>query len=186
MGHPFRVAGWVATAVTLALYIVMMTVTLPYLADAAGGLTVFDLRPWGYDFGTAHQIVANLGAGGRAYYENLQHVLDAFYPPFLAFTVSFWLVMAAGRWRRRGLPLAGFVLNALIGFAFVSAICDLTENLLVSRMLGAGPDGLTPDLVLAASRFTLAKSVTGTIAYVALLLLAIGPFLAKKPVAGAK
>ena len=79
-----RTLGWVVTACAVAIYVYMMGVTLPKLAEMAGGLTVFDLRAGGYDLETARTIIANLGSDGAQYYQGVQHLLDSLYPPLLA------------------------------------------------------------------------------------------------------
>src|SRR4051795_2528469 len=77
--------GWALTAASLAIYLVMNAVTLPHLADLAGGAKMFDLRPLGYDFATAQNLLTRLAADGAAYYENVQHRLES------AFAVVFCL-----------------------------------------------------------------------------------------------
>jgi len=174
-----RTLGWLVTVAALAIYAVMMTVTLPHLTALAGGLPMFDMRPGGYDFETAKEILTGLGIEGRNYYIGVQHILDALFPPLIALAVAYWLWRAAPRWRRAGLPMSTMALGLLMGFAFLSSALDLTENLMVENLLHVGPDNVTPSMVNVASQFTLAKSVTATIAYSALLVVGLGPFVAR-------
>ncbi len=66
-----RYVAWVITAAAVIVYLAMVFVTLPHLAALTRGLPVFDLRLLGYDFGTAQELIARLGADGAAYYENV-------------------------------------------------------------------------------------------------------------------
>ena len=174
-----KLAGWAVTAAALAVYAVMVMVTLPHLAQLAGGMPMFDMRPGGYDFETARTILAALGDEGRGYYALVQHGLDALYPPLIGLTLCYWFLRAAPRWRRAGLPLSPIALGMLIGIGFMASAFDMTENAAVSTMLAAGPDRVTPDMVSGADIFTRAKSITATFAYSALLVMALLPFASR-------
>ncbi len=173
-----RALGWMVTLAAIAIYIFMLSVSLPHLAEMAGGMPMFDMRA-GYDLDTARTILERLGEDGRRYYADVQHALDSFYPPLMALAVSYWMWRAAPRWRGAGLPLSNLVLVLLTIIAACSAVFDLTENGLVGRMLTAGPDAVTAETVGLASGFTLAKTVAVTISLSALSVLGIGPSLAR-------
>ena len=175
-----RYLGWGVTLATLAIYALMVTVTLPHLSELAGGMPMFDMRPGGYDYETAREILTALGEEGRSYYAGIQHVLDAIFPPFVGLTLAYWLWRAAPRWRNAGLPMSTMALGILIGLGFLAAAFDLAENAMVDAMLSAGPNGITPSLVSATSALTLAKSVMSTIAYSALLVVGLGPLVARR------
>jgi len=178
LSHPaIRVLGWLVTLAAAAIYVFMLAVTLPHLSDLAGGMTMFDLRNGGYDFETARTILARLGTEGREYYESVQHVLDAFYPPLVALAVTYWMWRFAPRWRALGWLLPNVVLFAAMAIAVLAAAFDLTENVLVGQMLAARPDGLTAELVGTASGFTLAKTIAVSVSQTALLVLIAGPFI---------
>lgn len=172
-----RIAGWAVTIGAVAVYLIMVTVTLPHLAMLAGQL-VFDLRPGGYDLDTARAILTGLGAEGRAYYAGVQHAFDMAFPVLLGLTVAYWMWRAARHWRDVGLRMAPIVFGILTGFAFLAAAFDLAENGLVSEMLVTGPEALTESLVGAASSMTIAKSAASTIAFSALLVLGVVPLVA--------
>lgn len=174
-GKGLRVIGWLVTLAAAAIYGYMLAVTLPHLSSLAGGLAMFDLRNGGYDFETARTIVVSLGAEGRQYYQGVQHVLDAFYPPLLAMAVVYWMWRFAPRWRAVGWPLPNPVLLAAMAVAVLAAGCDLAENALVGRMLASGADGLTPELVGMASGFTLAKTIAVSVSQTVLLVMILGP-----------
>jgi hypothetical protein len=170
--------GWALTAATLAIYLVLFTVTLPHLRGLAGGEAMFDQRPLGYDLATAQELVTRLGVDGAAYYENVQHRLDSAYPVLLCLSLVFWLIAAARRWQGHALPLGSAILAAILATAVIGNAADLGENAAVSIMLAAGPKALTPGMVQTASLFTLAKTFFSTIAFLALVVLALGPFVA--------
>ena len=157
-------AFWLLFAVTLAVYLTMVVWSLPTVSEAAGGRTPFDLRPGGYSFDEARDFLAALSADGTAFYRNVQQRLDLFYPALNAATLFFAIVLLApGRWGAWRWLLA---LTAIPGGVF-----DYLENHAVAGMLALGSDGITPDLVAAASRWTVLKSLATTVAMVVLLAL---------------
>ncbi|RMF39354.1 MAG: hypothetical protein D6754_05665, partial [Alphaproteobacteria bacterium] len=62
----------------------------------------------------------------------------------------------------------------------VETLSDWTENLLVARMLDAGPEGLDPDLVGWASAATVTKSALSTLAFLALIMLLLRRYLLRR------
>lgn len=151
---------WCVVAVTLAVYLVMVLWSLPRIADWAGGLAPFDMRPLGYSPEEARAFLAALPEEGRAFYLNVQHRLDLAYPGLLALS----LVLAFRRLAPGALGLAlGIV--AVTGAGF-----DYAENAAVTRLLGADP---TDAALVSASRLTLAKSVCATLALSGLLILLV-------------
>lgn len=147
-----RIAVWALFTVTMGIYLAMLLWSLPRVAEAAGGLTAFDLRPGGYSFEEAMTFLSALTAEGNAFYRGTQHLLDAAYPPLMSLTLFLaiaGLSAAIGHWR--------WVLAAV---ALPSALFDLAENVAVDRMLAAGAAGLTADLVETASFCTVLKSLS--------------------------
>lgn len=151
---------WLTVAVMAILYIIMVTWSLPHL-KMLGGDPAFDLRPGGYTFSEAQRFIAALGDTGRAFYLNVQQRLDLAYPALLAAVLAIALVALAPGWP--GWLLAA---SAIAGSAF-----DYLENHAVAIMLRAGPDGLTQDMVVTASRWTVLKSALSGLAIFALLAL---------------
>lgn len=158
-----RSAGifWALFAGTMTLYLVMVLWSLPYLQRLAGGLVPFDLRPMGYAPAEARALVTALGAAGAGFYLNTQQWLDTAYPALLAAV----LVLAFRRLAR------GWLVWGLGAAAVLAAVFDYLENRGVAAMLRAGPAALTDTMVDSASRWTLWKSATSTLVFVALLLL---------------
>lgn len=160
----WRALFWALVAATTAIYLVMVAWSLPLITVEAGGLTPFDLRLTGYSHDEAVAFLAALSGEGSAFYRDVQHRLDIFFPGLLAATLYFsivWLLPARlGRLR-----------YAVAAPVMLTAIFDWSENAAVSELLSAGPAGASPQMVEAASLRTQLKSVASTIAYSALLLL---------------
>ena len=157
---------WILFAVTLTVYGVIVGWSLPVISHAAGGLTPFDLRPTGYSFEEAKAFLTALSADGQAFYLGVQQKLDALYPALIGATLFFAIYLLAparlGYWR--------WVLALM---AIPGTVFDYLENAAVAGMLNLGPDQLTPDVVVAASRWTVGKSAASTVASVVLLILLI-------------
>lgn len=171
---------WAVVAVALADYFAMVFWSIPRISAEAGGLAVFDMRPGGYSFEEAKAFLAALSPEGAAFYTGVQHKLDAAYPALLALTLG-WAILRLthARWGRWRWLLAA---TALPGMVF-----DYLENLDVSAMLKLGPEGVTPQLVEAASRHSQLKAAATSVAMAVLLvLLALWTFRrwrrAQKPV----
>lgn len=139
---------WVLLVAAVAVQQAMTWWSAPYLASLAGGETVFDLRITGYDFETAHRIISDLGAEGRRFYLEVQLLLDSFFPALYG-AVLVLLV----RW-----VFPGWLGAAAAVYVVAEVACDYLENAAVAEMLRAGPDGLTVEMVAAASRWTVLKS----------------------------
>lgn len=151
---------WSVVAVTLAVYLVMVLWSLPKIADWAGGLAPFDMRPLGYSPSEARAFLAALPSEGREFYLNVQHKLDLAYPGLMALSlVLAFLRLAPGA--------LGVVLSVV---AIAGAGFDYAENAAVTGLLFGEPSDAA---LVAASRLTLAKSVCTTLALCALLVLLV-------------
>jgi hypothetical protein len=161
-----RALFWTLAAVTLAIYLTMVLWSLPFISAEAGGLVPFDMRPTGYSFDEARAFLAALTEEGNAFYRDVQHTLDLFFPGLIAATLFFaiaaLLPKRLGRWR-----------YALAAPVVLTAVFDWAENSAVAGMLTAGADGITEDMVRAANGWSIAKATASTVAYTALLVLLI-------------
>lgn len=151
---------WVIVAATIANYFVMILWSLPKIRLSAGGLVPFDMRPGGYSFQEAVAFLSAINDSGREFYLNTQHLLDASYPALLAITLSVGLINLVPRYWGWGVATIA-----------ISAGCfDYLENAVVAEMLSINLINLTPDLVSTGSNWTLAKSVSTTLATLVLLI----------------
>lgn len=160
--------GWRAyrllLAVAMAVYFTMVLWSLPRIAAAAGGLVPFDLRPGGYTFAEAQAFVAVLDPGAVRFYLRVQHGLDTVYPPLLALVLGIALWALLGR-APRWLKLAAMAAPGM-GMVF-----DWVENARVAAMLRAGAQGITPEMVAAASGASRAKAAFSAAAMMLILAL---------------
>ena len=158
-----RTANIALFAATLAIYLVMVLWSLPRIAEGAGGLIPFDLRPGGYSVDETRMFLGAIDAETTAFYLTTQHRLDLLYPALLAASLAAGLIWSWSGWPRW--LVGGFILLGVLG-----AATDYTENVRVAVMLRAGPEALTPKMVAAASTASLTKASLTTLATLALIV----------------
>lgn len=151
---------WVVVAITVANYLTMVLWSLPLVSGMAGGGVPFDMRPGGYSLEEARVFLTAMNDEGRDFYLNTQQLLDFFYPTLFAISVSIPLVHLVPRYWGWTLALIAIAAG---GF-------DHLENSAVAIMLRVEPDLVTEAMVSSASNWTLAKSISTTIASIALLV----------------
>lgn len=151
---------WLIVAATVTNYLIMILWSLPQISEMAGGSVPFDMRPGGYSFDEALIFLESISDSGRNFYLNTQHVLDFIYPCLLAVSLAIPLIHLTPRYL--GWPLAAV--------AIVAAAADYIENISVAAMLKLEPAVVTESMVSVASNWTLAKSVSTSVASVALLI----------------
>jgi hypothetical protein len=155
-----KIAYWFVFAVTLGIYLTMLTWTLPGISADAAGLVPFDMRPMGYSPDEARSFLAALGDKGRALYLGPQAQLDLVYPLVLAVVLAGAVSVLISDWRLRGV-LYVFVLGGMLA--------DYTENTFVALMLEYTEP--VPDrLANLASKATVVKSVLTGLAMIAVLV----------------
>ena len=142
------------------IYALMVTTTLAYL-ETLSGLVPFDMRPTGYSFDDAEQLLAALGRGGRTYYLNRQIPLDTLYPALLSLTLICALLHFGRDISDRRVVLAG------IWVALLAGLADYAENLCVALMLLGWPD-VPPTLVALSSVISVSKAILTSVAIFAL------------------
>ena len=151
---------WVVVAAAVTNYLIMILWSLPFVSETANGGLPFDMRPGGYSFDDALVFLSTIDDTGRDFYLGTQQLLDLFYPTLFAITVS--------------VPLVRFVPQywgqILATIAIAAGVFDYLENRAVAVLLTAKPDSVTEAMVATASNWTLAKSISTTIASVALLI----------------
>lgn len=151
---------WVLVAATVTNYLIMVLWSLPRVSEMAGGGVPFDMRPGGYTFDEARAFLSGMTDAGRDFYLNTQQRLDVIYPTLLAITVAIPLAYWAPRYWGR----------TLATLAIAAGVFDHLENSAVAVLLRAEPDSLNEVMVSTASNWSLAKSISTTMALVALLL----------------
>ncbi|MFN4100295.1 MAG: hypothetical protein ACK4GT_11000 [Pararhodobacter sp.] len=141
-----RAIGWGLPLLTLAAYLYLALYLGQKLAAESGGLVPFDLRPLGYDLGAARAYLRDLSPAGYALYSGPIFRADTLFPGLMGLTFLWWMR-----------PLKGAFGTVCVLAATAYTALDWGENLLVLRMLDAGPDWVQPGDVTAASAFTQAK-----------------------------
>ena len=128
------------------------------------GIRAFDMRATGYSYADALALISALVEDGRRVYLTMQIPLDTVYPALLAISSAsslYWLSQSFGstaRWYR-----------AVAAVAYLAAIADYAENVLIVWVLNAGL-GVPEALVKAASLASVSKSIFSTIVFTALLV----------------
>ena len=164
---------------TMAVYLLMLSVTIPRVQSYAPDTALFDLSPTGYTHSQAMTLLESLGHDGRSAYLFPQLTLDFVYPGLFAvcFALMFiWVYSKRVRSDSKFLYLA--ILPALGG------LFDYVENILIIRMITTFPD-VTEGLVSAASSATLLKSAFSTVSFL-LLILGFAFLLKSRPMARPK
>ena len=161
----------VVLILSIALWAAMVLGTLARVQALAGGLTPFDLRPFGYDHADAVKLLTALGEQGRDFYARVQLRLDAVYPALYAISraLAIWWLTQPGRIAGRTVPL-GLRVALLIAPA-LTMVFDYRENAGIAAMLAAGA-AADAGLVAAASLTTQIKSLAGTLTELTAIILA--------------
>lgn len=154
------------------IYFVMQLFTIPKLNEFSNGLQVFDMKPNGYSFTYAKELLGNLGKKGRDFYLFRQLPLDLVYPGLFAFSnvliLSFFLnkIQKFEKW------------YLLILFPILGGIFDYLENFGIIYMLKSYPN-LSEIGVKIISIFTAIKSLFTSL-YFVILLSVLGVLIYKK------
>jgi len=151
---------WIVVAATVTNYLIMILWSLPLVSEMAGGGVPFDMRLGGYTLDDARVFLTVITDSGRDFYLNTQQLLDLFYPTLYAITIAIAMIHLMPQYW-------GWVLAVL---AIAAGVFDHLENQAVAVMLRVEPDALTEAMVVAANNWTIAKSISTTIASVALLV----------------
>ncbi|MFT4959029.1 MAG: hypothetical protein ACI92Z_000101 [Paracoccaceae bacterium] len=156
---PRKIAYWVVFALTFAIYLTMLTWTLPDISADAAGLVPFDMRPFGYSPDEARAFLAALGDKGRALYLGPQNMLDLLYPFVLAITLAGAVAALIADWRLRGV-----LYTVILG----GILADYVENTFVALMLEY-TEPVPDKLARFASKATVIKSALTGFAMVGVL-----------------
>jgi hypothetical protein len=65
---------------TNAVYVFMLTVTIPKTMEFSNGMKLLDMMPTGYDFNYVNELFSSLGENGRETYLTSQIPVDMIYP----------------------------------------------------------------------------------------------------------
>lgn len=158
---------------TMAVYLTMLSYSIPAVTAYAPEQPIFDLSPAGYSFNYAYELLDTLGAEGRELYLSTQLPLDFIYPGLFSITYSLLLVWLFGKTFNVSSKVFFFAL-----VPFLAGIFDYAENVFIIKMISSFPD-LQVTTVNTASTFTLLKS-SFTMLFFVLLILGFALLLKQK------
>ena len=153
--------------ITMTVYVVMLTITIPKLMMFSEGKEILDMMPGGYDTAYVRELMTALSEEGRSYYLTKQLPLDFFYPALFAVTYSLIFMFF--------LRKIGKHQTARRVFAFlpvIAGLADYIENICIIALLKAFPN-ISADLVLSSSIASVVKASSTTIYFFALTILII-------------
>ena len=146
------------------VYFTMIFFTIPKLTDFANGLQIFDMKPNGYSFTYAKELLGNLGKRGRNFYLFLQLPLDFVYP--ILFMMSNVLILSFFL-KKIGKLESWFL---LVLFPVISGVFDYLENFGLIYLLTSNPK-ISEIGVRIISTFTVIKSLFTSLYFVILLFI---------------
>lgn len=155
---------WPLWILTTAVYLILLTVTVPTLQHTAG-MAIPDTLPSGYTPTYLQTLFTALGETGRAYYRFPQLALDTLYPALFGLTYALILhtFLRKCRWRRG---------NILILLPIFAAAGDYLENLMLFIMLNQYPD-ISATLARISSLASIGKSIGVILTLLATALLGV-------------
>lgn len=164
---------------TMAVYLLMLLVTIPRVQSYAPETALFDLSPTGYTHSQALHLLQSLGHAGRDTYLFPQLALDFVYPGLFAICFSLMLIWV---YSKRVQSDSKFLYLAIL--PVLGGLFDYVENILIIRMITHFPE-VTKELVSAASSFTLLKSAFSTASFL-LLIFGFALLLKRHPMANSQ
>lgn len=150
-----------------AVYVFMLTITIPRVMSFSGGMKILDMMPTGYDATYVNELFAKLGEQGRHAYLFGQIPLDLVYPAL--YGIGFCLVLA---WF---LKMLGKLQGSLIYFCLLPVVAgffDYCENFGIIGMLTQFPE-IPTALIQTTNIFSILKSSLTTIYFVVLIVVLI-------------
>jgi len=151
-------------ALTMSVYLTMLSYSIPAVTAFAPELPIFDLSPLGYSFNYANDLLDTLGAEGRNLYLSIQLPLDLIYPGLFSITYSLLLVWLFGKTFNGNSKIYYFALVPLL-----AGIFDYVENVFIIKMINSFPD-LQVNTVKIASIFSVLKSSFTTVFFILLIV----------------
>jgi len=159
---------------TMIVYIIMLSYSIPAVSSFAPELPIFDLSPSGYSLNYANELLNMLGTEGRNLYLSTQLPIDFIYPGLFSITYSLMLIWLFSKTFNASSKIYYFSL-----VPFLAGIFDYVENIFIIKMINSFPD-LQVTTVKIASIFTVLKSSFTLFFFI--LLMAGFAFLFKKQI----
>lgn len=152
---------------TNAVYVFMLTVTIPKTIGFSNGMKLLDMMPTGYDLNYVNGLFSSLGEIGRKTYLTTQIPVDMIYP--LLFGLTYFLLLAYFLKKLNKLNTP-FIYLCLL--PIIAAMADYLENFGIIAMLKSYPD-LTENTVKITNSFSVLKSMFTTVFFIVLIIVLI-------------
>jgi hypothetical protein len=150
-----------------AVYVIMLTVTIPRVMSFSGGMKILDMMPTGYDAEYVNELFSKLGEPGRQTYLFGQIPFDLVYPAL--YGIGFCLVLA---WFLKKIgKLQGFLIYLCL-LPLFAGFFDYCENFGIIAMLKTFPE-IQANLVTVTNIFSILKSSLTTIYFVILIVVLV-------------
>ena len=161
---------------TNVVYLFMLFVTIPKTMGFSNGMKLLDILPTGYNRDYVNELFRTLGENGREIYLTNQLPVDMIYPLLFGLTYSLLLAYFLKKLNELKSPFTYLCLLPII-----AGIADYLENIGIITMLNSYPD-LTETTVNATNTFSVIKSTSTSIFFIALIviLITLGIKFAKK------
>ncbi len=152
---------------TNAVYVFMLTVTIPKTMGFSNGMKLLDMMPTGYNLNYVNELFNSLGEIGRGTYLTSQIPVDMVYP--LLFGLTYCLLLAYFLKKLNKL-IAPFTYLCLL--PIIAGIADYLENFGIIAMLKSYPD-LTEITVKTTNSFSVLKSISTSVFFIVLIIVLI-------------
>lgn len=152
---------------TNAVYLFMLSVTIPKTMGLTHGMKLLDMMPTGYDFNYVKALFNVLGDGGRELYLTRQLPVDMIYPLLFGLTYCLLLAYFLNKINKLNTPFRYLCLIPI-----VAGIADYMENFGIIVLLKSYPN-LTETAAQTTNLFSVLKSMATTIFFVVLIIVLI-------------
>jgi len=152
---------------TNVVYTFMLTVTIPKTMESSNGMKLLDMMPTGYDLNYVSELFSSLGENGRLTYLTNQIPVDMIYPLLFGLSYCFLFGYFLKKLNKLNSPYLYLCLLPVI-----AGISDYLENIGIIAMLNNYPD-LTETMVKVTNTFTVLKSISTSIFFIALIVILI-------------
>jgi len=152
---------------TNAVYVFMLTVTIPKTMGFSNGMKLLDMMPTGYDLNYVSELFNSLGEIGRETYLTNQIPVDMIYPLLFGLTYCLLLAYFLKKLNKLNAPFTYLCLLPII-----AGIGDYLENFGIISMLKSYPD-LTEIAVKITNSFSVLKSISTSVFFIVLIIVLI-------------
>ncbi len=152
---------------TNVVYLFMLFVTIPKTMRFSNEMKLLDMLPTGYNRDYVNELFRTLGEHGREIYLTNQIPVDMIYPLLFGLTYSLLLAYFLKKLNKLKSPFTYLCLLPII-----AGIADYLENIGIITMLNSYPD-LTETIVNATNTFSVIKSTSTSIFFIALIVIFI-------------